>query len=134
MTVAVAHSSTAEGAAALAEAARHAARLGEDLAVLSILPDDPDGDVEGWRHQTRTEVDAAVAHLEDRPAYEVHLVAAGHDVPQALLDLVASTGAGVLVVGTRRRSAVGKLLLGSVVQRVILDSPVPVLSVKPVPG
>ncbi|MFL6133740.1 MAG: universal stress protein [Nocardioidaceae bacterium] len=35
-----------------------------------------------------------------------------------------------LVVGVRQRSAIGKALLGSIPQRLILDATVPVLSVK----
>ena len=37
----------------------------------------------------------------------------------------------MIVVGVRHRTPVGKLLLGSVAQRVILDAPCPVLAVKP---
>ena len=35
-----------------------------------------------------------------------------------------------LVVGVRNRSPVGKAVLGSIAQRLILEAPVPVLSVK----
>jgi nucleotide-binding universal stress UspA family protein len=35
-----------------------------------------------------------------------------------------------LVVGVRKRSPLGKVVLGSIAQRLILDAPVPVLSVK----
>lgn len=54
----------------------------------------------------------------------------GGDPAGALVDLVADVGAGMLVIGSKRRSAVGKFLMGSTVQRVLLDSPVPVLVVK----
>ena len=53
------------------------------------------------------------------------------DVADAVLDAVAQAGADLLVVGVRHRSPVGKLILGSVAQRLILDAPCPVLAVKP---
>lgn len=37
----------------------------------------------------------------------------------------------LLVIGVRRRSPVGKAFLGDVAQRLLLEAPVPVLSVKP---
>lgn len=130
MTVAVAYSRTPEGSAAVAAAADMADRLGEDLAVLSVVPDDPEGpEGETGDRGARDEVERMLAGAT--LTWELHLVAAGHDVPQALLDLVGEVGASLLVVGSKRRSPVGKLLLGSVVQRVILDSNVPVLTVKP---
>ncbi len=47
-----------------------------------------------------------------------------------ILDAVRETGAGLVVVGVRRRTPVGKLLLGSTAQRILLDAPCPVLAVK----
>lgn len=52
------------------------------------------------------------------------------DTAEALLDLAEDVGATLLVIGSRHRTRVGKLLLGSTVQRVLLESSIPVLVVK----
>ena len=41
----------------------------------------------------------------------------------------SDAGADVIVIGVRNRSRVGKLLLGSTTQEILLDSPCPVLGV-----
>lgn len=53
------------------------------------------------------------------------------DVAEAVIDAADEDEAAVIVVGVRRRTAVGKLLLGSVAQRIILGAHCPVLAVKP---
>ncbi|WP_254185238.1 universal stress protein [Nocardioides panacis] len=55
---------------------------------------------------------------------------AGGDLGDALLGLVDAVDADLLVIGARRRSPVGKALLGSVAQTVILEAKLPVLVVK----
>lgn len=62
--------------------------------------------------------------------HEVHRVMAP-DVAEAVLEAAEKASATVIVVGLRRRSPVGKLVLGSVAQRVLLGADVPVLAVKP---
>jgi nucleotide-binding universal stress UspA family protein len=46
------------------------------------------------------------------------------------LDDIEEYGARRLVIGVKRRSPVGKAILGSVSQRLLLESPIPVLAVK----
>ena len=53
------------------------------------------------------------------------------DVAEEVVRVAVETGAATVVVGIRHRSPVGKALLGSVAQRVILDAPCPVVAVKP---
>ena len=55
----------------------------------------------------------------------------GVDPAEELLSAVQREDAQLLVVGIRHRNPVGKLLLGSVAQKVILECPKPVLAVKP---
>jgi nucleotide-binding universal stress UspA family protein len=73
--------------------------------------------------------------LEDRLAgsgvpYEVIRAIRGRDAAEEILALADERRADLVVIGLRRRSAVGKLLLGSTAQRVLLEAQCPVLSVK----
>ena len=52
------------------------------------------------------------------------------DVTEALLDVAEEVDASMLVIGIRHRSPVGKLLMGSTAQRILLDARCPVLAVK----
>lgn len=53
------------------------------------------------------------------------------DIVEAILELAEKDDVSTIVIGVRHRSPVGKLLLGSVAQRVILEAPCAVLAVKP---
>lgn len=55
----------------------------------------------------------------------------GVDTAEELLKAMDRDDAELLVIGIRHRSPVGKLLLGSVSQQVLLECPKPVLAVKP---
>jgi nucleotide-binding universal stress UspA family protein len=57
--------------------------------------------------------------------------AMGSDVAEEILKVVRDTDAQVLVIGIRHRTPVGKMIMGSVAQQVLLDAPCPVLAVKP---
>jgi nucleotide-binding universal stress UspA family protein len=55
----------------------------------------------------------------------------GSDVADEILGVARDVGADAIVIGIRHRSAVGKLIMGSVAQRVIIDATCPVIAVKP---
>lgn len=58
----------------------------------------------------------------------------GVDAADELLKAMDREDAELLVIGIRHRSPVGKLLLGSVSQQLLLECPKPVLAVKPGQG
>jgi len=53
------------------------------------------------------------------------------DPADAITSVAEEVKASLIVLGAKRRSPVGKLLLGSTVQRVLLDADCAVLVVKP---
>ena len=62
--------------------------------------------------------------------YEVRQLVRGQEAADELVQLIDESAADLLVIGMRRRSPVGKLLLGSDAQRILLDARCPVLAVK----
>ncbi|MEQ4548609.1 universal stress protein [Nocardioides kribbensis] len=55
----------------------------------------------------------------------------GGDVADQVLQVTSEVDARLVVIGLRRRTPVGKLLMGSVDQRILLAATCPVLAVKP---
>ena len=115
MSVLVAVPDSPEGVAALAAGVAEAELLGTDLVVvnLSLKPLD-----------TSCVPDGTAFIVVDRKGKS------DRDPADTVLDEVRERGATRLVIGLKRRSRVGKALLGSVSQRLLLDSPVPVVAVK----
>ena len=135
MTVAVAHqASSATRAIALQEAVREARLRGTDLAVLHVV-ESLDLDIEeAYRSSLADEVELAFTEVgaSDVP-WELHLTTARQDVAEKILELTRKVQPDLLIIGARRRSPVGKALLGSVTQTLILEAEVPVLVVKAPP-
>jgi nucleotide-binding universal stress UspA family protein len=82
-----------------------------------------------------TSPDADTADLAEQLAtsgisYEIRTTANNQDSAEELIRTAEATEADFIVIGLRRRSPVGKLLLGSNAQRVLLDAACPVLAVK----
>jgi len=67
---------------------------------------------------------------KDAIACETHLLIRGLSSGEALVQFARENEIDLIIVGVRRRSKVGKILLGSTAQYVILNAPCPVLTVK----
>ncbi|SDE38807.1 universal stress protein [Auraticoccus monumenti] len=116
MAIAVGFTTKPEGQAALSTAVSEA-RL-RNLSIVAVVPED--ADLEAARTQL---AESGVPH-EVRPCQDLQPLA------DALLELAETSTVEFIVIGLRRRTPVGKLLLGSNAQRILLDAPCPVVAVK----
>jgi len=133
VTVALAHQASSPiGRVALREAAREARLRATDLAVIHVV-DTVDLDlVEAHRAGLSGEVAEVLADCGLKEVdWRLELAAGSNqDIAGTVLAFAAAVDAEILVIGARRRSPVGKFLLGSVTQTIILDAGVPVLVAK----
>ncbi len=127
MTVAVAYFDSDRGRAALRYGAEEARFRGQPLVVLRIIPG-----VDEVTEEDPKLLEQVGAELTDFADVSRTLRTApeGFDTAEALLDLAEEVDASLLVIGARHRTRVGKLLLGSTVQRVLIEAQLPVLVVK----
>lgn len=61
---------------------------------------------------------------------QTHLLIRGIDPADDLVTFAKETQANEIIIGVKNRTRVGKLLLGSTAQAVILNSPCPVVSIR----
>ena len=116
MSVLVAVTDSPEGKAALEAAANEAAALNVQLTAVNL-----------------TGADLDTSGIASEVPYEVVVPGNGADVDQVeqvLQAIEERPEVTRLVVGVRKRSPIGKAVLGSIAQRLILEATVPVLSVK----
>ncbi len=128
MTVLVGFVPNPLGEAALTAAVAEARRRSEPLLVVNMSRDDVlvDAHRAGAEQLDRVRRDLADLDLQ----FEVRQIDEGSDAPEAILDVAEREDVSVIVIGLRHRTAVGKLLLGSSAQRILLDATCPVLAVK----
>ena len=84
-----------------------------------------------WEHRGEDELERIEADLrEGGLEVEVRQLVRGKEPAEDLIAVADESDADLIVIGLRRRTPVGKLILGSNAQRILLDAPCAVLAVK----
>jgi nucleotide-binding universal stress UspA family protein len=128
MTILVAYVPRPEGRAALDKGIEIAKRRQERLLVVNA---GPGGSQEDTSLAPGYEVEQIEAMLEAQGVQaEFNALLARPRCGGRINELVDTGGHSVLVIGLRKRTAVGKLILGSVAQELLMTVSCPVLCVK----
>lgn len=127
-TIVVGYTPTIQGMAAVRAAIEEAGRRGGTLHVVNASAGDSyvDPGLAGPAQVADLErllTEWAVPHLFDQPVGRT-------DPAEEVLDAADRSAAELIVIGLRRRTPVGKLLMGSTAQRILLHATCPVLAVK----
>ena len=128
MTVLVGYVPTPLGEATLRAGVDESRRRGEGLVVVNMSRDDVLVDAHRARTDDLDRVERDVAELGVE--VEVVRIEAGSDPAEAILEAAEEHSASVVVIGLRHRTPVGKLIMGSTAQRILLHARCPVLAVK----
>ena len=128
MTIVVAYVPRPEGQAALDKGIELAKERNEFLIVVYAPPGGTGEDP--WRADAldveRVEQLISVSGIKA----EFKQFVRGRNAVEELEELVTAQNASMLVIGLRKRTAVGKLIMGSVAQDILMTVPCPVLAVK----
>lgn len=128
MTIVVGYIPTPEGSAAVDQASARALESGARLVVVNT---GRNGDYSHPNFASAQDIDALDAELtKSGIPHEVRQSAAGRSAATEILLAAVEEHAELIVIGLRRRSPVGKLVLGSTAQQVLMDAGCPVLTVK----
>jgi len=129
-TIVVGYVPKPEGKAALRRAAQEAKLRDSRLVVVNSHRGgrefDRDDAIESEAQLAEVKSELASHGVE----HDVRQLVRGMDPAEDLVNVATEVDAELIVIGLRRRSPVGKLILGSNAQRVLLDAPCPVLAVK----
>lgn len=133
MSIVVGMLATKEGRAAIVRAAEEARLRQVPLVVVeSSRKQSPDVHEAQRLEALLTELQQSLEQ-EGLP-HEVRSATGSGDPSEDLISVAEETDAALIVIGLRRRTPVGKLILGSNAQRILLDASCPVLAVKADPA
>lgn len=130
MSVIVGYIPTREGRAALGAARSEALLRQSKLIVVNSHRGGRDYDAsEAQRFEE--ELSKVQHDLDDAGVeHEVRALVRGNEPAEDLIEVAEESEGELIVIGLRRRTPIGKLILGSNAQRILLDSRCPVLAVK----
>ena len=132
MPIVVGFVPTPEGHAALDRAIEEARLRGRRLVVLNTSRGESTVDP---RYASTADWDAVQRRLRDSGVeFEATQSVDAHDASDQILRVARDTNAELIVIGLRRRTPVGKLIMGSAAQTVLLEAEAPVLAVKAPPA
>jgi nucleotide-binding universal stress UspA family protein len=131
MSVVVGYVPRGEGEAALTHAVAEARSRQTRLIVVNTSRGDALVD---QRFADQQQLTALQQRLADTGVpHQVVQTMRGRDASDEILDAAREHRAELVVIGLRHRSPVGKLLMGSTAQKVLLEAACPVLAVKAAP-
>jgi nucleotide-binding universal stress UspA family protein len=129
VTIVVGYVPTPVGRAALMAAADLAVERKQPVIVVNSSRGDALVDP-GFAQQA--DLDWASTTLEEAGVeFSIRQHVRGREASQEIVEVLEEVDAELCVIGIRRRTAVGKALLGSNAFRILMDAPCPVLAVKP---
>jgi len=130
VTIVVGFVPTKEGRAALSRAVEEARLRQSKLVVINSNRGGRDYD-DDTSQTAEVELQRVTDELRgDGLELEVRQLVRGNEPAEDLIAVANDTDADLIVIGLRRRTPVGKLILGSNAQRILLDAPCAVLAVK----
>jgi nucleotide-binding universal stress UspA family protein len=130
VAVVVGYVPTKEGRAALRRAAEESQLRRTKLIVINSHRGGRDFDSQEAQ-RFEQELGQVQAQLDEVGVeHEVRQLVRGNEPAEDLIAVAEEVDAEFIVIGLRRRTPVGKLILGSNAQRILLDAPCPVLAVK----
>jgi nucleotide-binding universal stress UspA family protein len=127
MSVLVGFIPTPEGRAALDAAINEARLRATSLVVLNAASGDSLVDPRHASADAMAEIEKELATAGVRHTIEHRT---GRNPVDEILEFAGRDDVELVVIGMRRRSPVGKLLMGSAAQQILLEAPGPVLAVK----
>jgi nucleotide-binding universal stress UspA family protein len=128
VTIVVGYTPSPAGRAALLAAARAAQKENQPLVVVNSSRGDALADP-GFAQEA--DLAWARATLEEAGVdFDIRQSVRGREASEEVLTVLEEVDADLCVIGIRRRTAVGKMLMGSNAHRILMDAPCPVLAVK----